>query len=100
MTFVIMNYVQPVFNLDPVFKIIASIPFNLIFSLLGGYLTARIVGRSERKHAIALATIMALVTIISIIIAVSVEPTSYKMVYLITMVPATIWGGFLREKQT
>ncbi|MGH1362187.1 MAG: hypothetical protein ACRBF0_01440 [Calditrichia bacterium] len=99
MTFVVMNYVQPVFNWDPAIKIIASIPFNLLFSLLGGYVATRIAGHSETKHAVVLATIMALVTTISIIIAVSVEPTSYKMVYLLTMVPATIWGGILRERQ-
>jgi len=43
--------------------------------------------------------LMAVVTIISMIIAIAIEPLWYKITYLVVMVPATILGGSIRSRR-
>ncbi len=42
---------------------------------------------------------MAAVTIISMIIAIAIEPLWYKITYLVVMAPATIFGGYIRSRR-
>ena len=75
---------------------IAAVLFTSVCALFGGYITALIARRTEVRHTVILAVIMGTVIIFSLIANVAVEPQWYKVIYLLTMVPATIAGGRLR----
>ena len=99
MAFVTLRFVQPIFTWEPLATITINVPYTFICSLLGGYLTAWIARRSEITHAAILAGIMGTVTVISIIIAIAVEPLWYKIAYLVVMIPSTIFGGYINNRR-
>ena len=93
MAYVVMWYVNPVADWSPTIIIAASVPFTFVCSLIGGYACGWVAGRSEMLHAVVLAGIMTAITIANIVLAVAVEPTEYKIVYLVTMVAGTLFGA-------
>jgi len=99
MAFVTLIFVQPILTLGPIATIASGVPYTFVCSFMGGYLVARIARRSEIKHGAILAGIMTLVTIISMIIAIAIEPLWYKISYLVVMAPAAVLGGYVRNRR-
>jgi len=99
MAFVTLRFVKPVLTLGPMATIAVAVPYTFVCSLIGGYIVALVARRSEIKHAAILTGLMAAVTIISMIIAIAIEPLWYKITYLVVMAPATIFGGYIRSRR-
>lgn len=99
MAFVTLRFIQPILNVGMIPTILLSVLYTFVFSLIGGYIVALVARGSEIKHTAILASIMALVTIISMIIAIAIEPLWYKITYLVVMAPATILGGYVRHRR-
>lgn len=100
MAFVILWFVRPMVDWPPISIALLSIPYTVVCGFAAGYLAAWVAGRHKRMHAIVLASLMGAVIVYSIVIDVAAEPTWYKWIYLCMMIPATLWGGYVRSQRT
>lgn len=73
--------------------------YSLFFSVLGGYVTALIAGRSEMPHAFILGVLQLLMGIIATIKLWETAPVWYHLTFLVLLVPANLLGGQLRLMQ-
>ena len=97
MGFVMVFFVPPIPDWPTLGVLCAAIAYTIPSCLFVGYLVGLIAGRRELIHAAIVAGAMAIVIAISLIIDVAVEPAWYKVTYLATMTPATLWGGRRRS---
>lgn len=74
--------------------------YGILFALLGGYTAARIAGHKELWHASAVAIILALIATISLIEQPTGSSVWSQIAALGFMVPAVIFGGVIRIRQT
>jgi hypothetical protein len=79
--------------------IIGSIVYGVFFAGLGGYVCATIARRKEFMHALAVAGIIAVIAIVSIILAPKDGQLWSELATLLLMVPAAGLGGYLRSRQ-
>jgi hypothetical protein len=99
MAFVMIWYVRPIAMLDPLLILSFSIVYNFVCSVGAGFVVAMIAGRLHIMHATIAASMMAIVTIISMVIDIAVEPLSYKIAYFAVMLAGTILGGYSYAKR-
>jgi hypothetical protein len=76
-----------------------STVYGVFFALTGGYVAARIAGRKEVAHAIAVACILALLATVSLIAQPSHGSLWSQIAALGFMAPAAILGGMVRGRQ-
>ncbi len=76
-----------------------STVYGMFFAALAGYLAARIAGKKEIKHSVAVACIMAVIATVSLIAQPGHGSLWSQIAVLGFMVPATIVGGVLRAQQ-
>ena len=81
----------------PVLLFAAS--YSLLFSVLGGYVTALIARRSEVKHAFILGVLQLLMGIMATIKFWDTAPAWYHVTFLALLIPANLLGGQLRVMQ-
>ncbi len=70
--------------------------YSLLFSVLGGYVTALIAGRSEMKHALILGVLQLLMGIMATIKFWNTAPAWYHITFLTLLIPANLLGAQLR----
>jgi len=76
-----------------------SIVYGMTFSFLGGCLAATIAGRRARLHAAILAAILGVIAVISMVVQWRQGSVWSELSVLLTMVPAVLAGGYVRERQ-
>lgn len=76
-----------------------AISYSLLFSILGGYVTALVAGRSEIKHALILGLLQLLMGIMATIKFWDTAPAWYHIVFLSLLIPANLLGGQIRLVQ-
>ena len=81
--------------------IVVSSLAGLLFSVFGGYVSARIAGRAEVRNALATGILSFLVGLV-LFIAAPVSPQSWpELLFLILIIPCALLGGYacLRSKK-
>ena len=73
--------------------------YSLLFSVLGGFVTASIARRKEIQHALALGGLQLAMGIIATVQFYDTAPLWYHVMFLMLLVPANIFGGQLRTMQ-
>ncbi len=73
--------------------------YSLLFSVLGGFVTASIARRKEIQHALALGVLQLAMGIIATVQFYDTAPLWYHVMFLVLLVPANIFGGQLRTMQ-
>ncbi|MBV9209452.1 MAG: hypothetical protein JOZ52_02420 [Acidobacteria bacterium] len=73
--------------------------YSLLFSVLGGYVTALIAGRRELQHAFILGVLQLLMGIVATIKFWERAPVWYHLIFLLLLIPANLLGGRLRARQ-
>jgi len=76
-----------------------TMSYSLLFSVLGGYATALIAGRSEIKHAFILGALQLLMGIMATVKFWDTAPAWYHLSFLLLLIPANLLGGQLRLMQ-
>jgi hypothetical protein len=79
--------------------IIGSIAYGVFFAGLGGYVSATIARGKELTHALVVAGIIAIIAIVSIIVAPTGGLMWFELATLLLMAPAAWLGGYLRSRQ-
>jgi ABC-type transport system involved in multi-copper enzyme maturation permease subunit len=79
--------------------IIGSIVYGVFFAGLGGYVTASIARRSELAHALVVAVIIALIAIVSIIVAPKEGVLWSELATLLLSAPAAWIGGYVKSRR-
>jgi ABC-type multidrug transport system permease subunit len=76
-----------------------SMTYSLLFSVLGGYVTALVAKRKELQHALALGVLQFVMGIAATIKFFDTAPLWYHVVFLTLLIPAILVGGQLRMMQ-
>jgi hypothetical protein len=76
-----------------------AMSYSLLFSILGGYVTALIAGRSEVKHAFILGVLQLLMGMMATIKFWDTAPAWYHISFLTLLIPANLLGGLIRLRQ-
>lgn len=76
-----------------------SILYRMLFSVLGGYVAARIAGKFEIEHAFAVATLIAAIGAAALIAESPAESRWTQLPVVLIIAPAAILGGYLRRRQ-
>jgi len=69
---------------------------GVLYTIIGGYVTAFIARKAEIKHTLALGSLMVILGIISMIATFGKEPLWFQLVLIITPIPSALAGGYLR----
>lgn len=85
--------------LPPVMAILLLMPIELIIAAFGGYFTAAVAGHKEREHAVALATVVFVMGLVSLVSAFGQEPIWYSLTRLVGTPIFVLLGGALRHRQ-
>ena len=80
------------------FMIVSAI-YGFLFSILAGYLAARIAGRLELLHAAVLACLAALIALLSLFADLGRGAVWSEIVVLLFMAPAVMLGGMIGLKK-
>lgn len=78
-------------------SLLAKLVFGIVFATVAGYVAALIAGRFEMAHAAALAVIILLLGIVSVLL--SAEPFWYRITDAAAEVLAVLLGGYARVWQ-
>ncbi len=73
--------------------------YSLLFSVLGGYVTALIARRSELAHVFILGVLQLVMGIVATIKMWDTAPVWYHVIFLTLLIPANLLGGQLRLMQ-
>lgn len=73
--------------------------YSLLFSVLGGYVTALIARRSELMHVFILGVLQLVMGIVATIKMWDTAPVWYHVMFLTLLIPANLLGGQLRLMQ-
>ena len=76
--------------------LLGSLVCEVLFSLGAGYLTALIAGRREGAHSFALAVVMALQGVASLVLAPDLYPTWVPLSTILILSPCCYLGGRFR----
>jgi peptidoglycan/LPS O-acetylase OafA/YrhL len=80
--------------------VVVGMVYRAFASVLAGYVTGLVARRRETAHALAVAILSALITIVSMMAgAGGREPLGAQVVNLLVMAPAVVVGGYLRNRQ-
>jgi hypothetical protein len=80
--------------------LVYSLIFGLLFTLVGGYVAARLAGRKEVLHSMTVGILSILTGLACTQIGSSQEiPGWYNTISYIAAIPAAIFGGFIRARR-
>lgn len=86
---------------------ISSVPFlllllilSILFSIIAGYITARIAQRKEIAHTIVLGVLQLAMGIAAQLANYEVLPLWYHIAFLLMLIPGNVFGGWLIAKQS
>jgi hypothetical protein len=78
---------------------LSMMAYSLLFSILGGYVAARIARRKEMQHAFVLGVLQLLMGIMATIKFFDTAPLWWHLTFLALLIPANVFGGWLRQAQ-
>jgi hypothetical protein len=78
-----------------------ALAYRMVYSVLGGYVTARIAPRNPVKHAVILGSIGLVISILGVIVTLLMHlgPAWYPIGLAVTALPCSWLGGILYSKQ-
>jgi hypothetical protein len=79
-----------------------ALAYRIIYSVLGGYITAKLAPRNPVKHAVILGSIGLAISILGVIVTLPMHlgPAWYPIGLAITALPCSWLGGVLYRRQT
>jgi len=72
---------------------------GFFFIALGGYATAVLAGRAEMKHALGLAALSVIASILEVQYYPSTQPLWYSIALMFLSIPSALAGGHFRVRQ-
>jgi hypothetical protein len=87
---------QPPHAVAPTPIMLASIAFGTVFALLGGYVAAWLAGRQPLAHGVAVAAVLGLGAVISLVNTLGTGSVWSQTAALTLMAPCAAIGGWLR----
>jgi hypothetical protein len=87
---------QPVTHVGALLGLIA---YSVVLSILAGYISATVMGKDAMPVVWALAVLQLIFGIIAEVSAWNLAPVWYHIVFLVLVVPTTIYGGQLRVRR-
>ncbi len=72
---------------------------GFFFIALGGYTTALLAGRSEMKHALGLAALSVVASILEVQYYPTTQPLWYSIGLMFLSIPSALVGGYYRVRQ-
>ena len=79
--------------------LVTVLGYLVLFSVVGGFVTARLAPRQPLRHALILGVIALVLTLVPTVLFWHATPTWYHFGVLAAILPATWLGGHLRERQ-
>ena len=78
-----------------------ALAYRMVYSVLGGYVTARIAPRNPVKHAVILGSTGLVISILGVIVTLPMHlgPAWYPIGLAVTALPCSWFGGVLYSKQ-
>lgn len=73
--------------------------FSLLYAIIGGYVTARLVKDKKIQHAVALGVVMISIAILSILSNGGGLPPWWHITFLVLVIPAAAFGGLLNARR-
>lgn len=86
-------------RVDSTGVLLLSLFYSLSFSILGGYVAALIAGRKEMTHAFVLGVLQLAMGIAATVKFLDTAPLWWHLTLLVLLIPANLFGGFLRMAQ-
>ena len=77
-----------------------ALSYRLVYSIVGGYITARLAPRNPVRHAVILGIVGFLVGLVGVIVTLPMNlgPAWYPIAIAVTAVPCTWLGGILYQR--
>ncbi len=72
---------------------------GFFFIAIGGYVTALLAGRSEMKHALGLAALSIVASILEVQYYPTTQPLWYSVALMFLSIPSALAGGYYRVRQ-
>jgi hypothetical protein len=85
---------------DYVPMLLLLIVLSFIFSILAGYLTARLAQRKEIAHTLVLGVLQLAMGIAAQMANYEALPLWYHIIFLLLLIPGNLFGGMLRARKT
>ena len=84
---------------DPRLNLLA-LSYRILYTIVGGYITARLAPRNPMRHAIVLGMVGLVISLLGVIatIPMKIGPAWYPIAIAVTAVPCTWLGGILYQK--
>jgi hypothetical protein len=86
-------------RVDSVPVLLFALFYGLLFSVLGGYVTALIAKRQELQHAFILGLLQFAMGLIATVKFYDTAPLWFHVSFLVLLIPANVFGGQLRMAQ-
>jgi hypothetical protein len=80
--------------------LLCSLAAGLLFTSLGGYVTARFAAKAEMKNALAMGILSALSGVIFLVLSHDSSPLWFNVLSLLLVIPAAMLGGYVRLSTT
>jgi hypothetical protein len=80
--------------------LLSLIILSFIFSIIAGYLTARIARRKEIAHTIVLGVLQLAMGIAAQMANFDALPLWYHIIFLLLLIPGNVFGAMLRTRQS
>ena len=78
--------------------LVLALSYRIIYTVLGGYITAKLAPQNPMKHVTVLAVIGTIAGFIGIFVGWNMSEHWYPIALAVTAFPCTWYGGKLREK--
>lgn len=85
---------------DDVPMLLSLIVLSFIFSIIAGYLTARLAQRKELTHTIVLGVLQLAMGIAAQMANYDALPLWYHIAFLVLLIPGNLFGALLRTRKT
>jgi len=72
---------------------------GFFFMMIGGYVTALLAGRAELKHALGLAAVSIVMSILEATLFEGEQPLWYSIALMFFSIPSALAGGYFRARQ-
>lgn len=87
-------------KIESVPALLLLLALSLIFSIIAGYITARIAKRKEITHTLVLGVLQLAMGIAAQMANYDAVPLWYHIVFLLLLIPGNLFGGWLIAKRT
>lgn len=79
-----------------------ALAYRIVYSILGGYITAKLAPRNPVKHAVILGSIGLAISILGVIVTLPMHlgPAWYPIGLAITALPCSWFGGFVYSRKS